>query len=773
MIYFITKNIEYYNKSINTELFNDITILNEEEGIKLYFNKFAKKRILALDIEATGLDCYLAKPILYGIGTKTNQLMFDWTINIETIIENIKKYKTTILGHNLKYDIKLIYTNTNIMLRRLYDTMIAEQRLWMKSGYGFGLDVVIERYLKKKIIKTTRNEFINANLDIFKINIKHLHYLKEDLVNLFEIRKKQRNYIKKFKQQFLIYGIEFPLISEIADAEVEGFIFDKEAWIDKLNKNKKELKELNSWLDEEVRRLRDFKSLHSLFSNIDPKYSLGGHKYNNIRKDNPQDLVFNSDGTTNIDNIFGESMTHQQLTGLKKKIKFNPNNIDWSSKKDVVYIFASLEEPMITTKETFETPQFNSKGKIIGNVNTYSLKEDLLEIYLKYNPNSIMKELIIKYIKRSKITTAISNFGENYLTKLNPITNKIHTIFRQCDADTGRFQSGGGKKEPDKYNAQNIPRDKDYRKCFTVNIKKYRVLTADYSGAELAVMASHAQDHKLLELSKGDMHSYMATKCWRNIFSFRAKRILDIINKNASLKTDEVKKDYYNNVYKAKEFVVDKTMEERTNFKPMTFGTIYGMYSKKAGKSLNIIPEEGKVVINTIEAEIPDTFNMVKKASFDAEKQGFVILNYRTNSRAWFPMLIKQIQGHITKQTHFKEISDDLSAARNIRIQGTQADFVKEATVVIKKYIRKLNIDVNILSWVHDELVFRIPLELDGKSEEFINNSNKIILISPLSGIVYNNISEWIIDIMENVANRYLENVKIKCEYHVEKTWIK
>jgi hypothetical protein len=47
--------------------------------------------------------------------------------------------------------------------------------------------------------------------------------------------------------------------------------------------------------------------------------------------------------------------------------------------------------------------------------------------------------------------------------------------------------------------------------------------------------------------------------------------------------------------------------------------------------------------------------------------------------------------GEINKQTHFLDISGELSAARNIRIQGTQADFVKEATIVLWKFINKNN----------------------------------------------------------------------------------
>jgi DNA polymerase I-like protein with 3'-5' exonuclease and polymerase domains len=200
------------------------------------------------------------------------------------------------------------------------------------------------------------------------------------------------------------------------------------------------------------------------------------------------------------------------------------------------------------------------------------------------------------------------------------------------------------------------------------------------------------------------------------------------------------------------------------------------MYPKKAGATLNISKDEGAVVIRTIEKELPATFAMVKQASIDAERQGYVILNNRTNSRAWFPNLIRQIKGEISMDTHFMDISKDKSDARNIRIQGTQADFVKESTVVMWKYFRKHKIDAKFLSWVHDEEVVRNPIELDGHSDKWkeLNSKNPIQLPSfHTKGKYYNNIVEVEKEIMEVVANRYLHNVVISAEVSVEPYWTK
>ena len=178
-------------------------------------------------------------------------------------------------------------------------------------------------------------------------------------------------------------------------------------------------------------------------------------------------------------------------------------------------------------------------------------------------------------------------------------------------------------------------------------------------------------------------------------------------------------------------------------------GVVYGLFAKKAGKTLNISTEEGQIVINTIKREIPKTIKMVENQSAFAEKYGYVIHNNRTNSRRWFPILIKQIKKEVDKDSHFIEISEALSAARNSTIQGTQADFVKEASVKLQYYYWKKGKDADILSWVHDEIVDRIEGDI----------------VEELSKIKHK--------IMVEVANKYLHNVEIDCEMTILPHWTK
>ena len=178
-------------------------------------------------------------------------------------------------------------------------------------------------------------------------------------------------------------------------------------------------------------------------------------------------------------------------------------------------------------------------------------------------------------------------------------------------------------------------------------------------------------------------------------------------------------------------------------------GVVYGLFAKKAGKTLNISTEEGQIVINTIKREIPKTIKMVENQSTFAERYGYVLHNNRTNSRRWFPFLIRQLKGEITMDTNFLDISGEASSARNSSIQGTQADFVKEASVKLQYYYWKNNIDADILSWVHDEIVDRVAEDI---AEEVSKIKHKI---------------------MVEVANKYLHNVEIDCEITILPHWTK
>lgn len=791
MIYFVTnesKHLKKYRKN----LYDTIEVLEDnKETFDTFYNWVlnVKDFVIGYDVESNGLDAWKNNTIIKIIGSKHVQFIFHSPYcDIKKYLNILKKEDITLLGHNIKFDIKFAKTEDNIIFTNVYDTMLVEQRLYMKSGLSFSLQNLCLRYLEQypdAMDKKIRNEFIGANAETFKLQPRHLYYGASDVSNLFPIKEKQEVLMEKYQTKFLTKDIEFPLIPIIAKAELAGFEFDSKSWLKIYDKNLKKKFEIECKLDIEVKRLRD-----ETYHKLDKQriYMLGG-RWDNIRKYNPEYEVFNNDGTTNVLDLFGNLMSKKTLTGIKKKVNKFPNNINYGSDTVIIEIFGRLGEPLLTGTYNLVIPSFTRTNKVDKSHHSYKTGEPVFHEYLSQLPNTRMKIFIKLLLKHRGLSTACDNFGANFIDKLNPITGKLHTSFRQCFAVTGRFQSGGGKNEPDKPNFQNIPSKADYaikmRNCFLAK-KGYSIGTHDLSGAELIIMCSLSQDMKLLKIATKDIHSYVAQGCWRRIYAHRAQ---NLIKQHNALRVqygqdykDQIIIDKINNyITLSKTYIVDKTIKKvRTAFKPMTFGTIYGMYAGKASKTLNVTKDEGQIVINFIKREFPDVFKMVEAASEFARNKGFLILNNRTYSRAWFPNIIKLLKGQISEDASYKIINKEMSDARNIRIQGTQADMIKEATVELQKWIDNngLNNEITILSWVHDEIIDEHPHYLNGKCYDwfywsYIKNNYLSFIDDTGKEIIVNNFPEIKRLIMIEVCNRYLNNVTIDVDYDVEPYWTK
>ncbi|MAT89655.1 MAG: hypothetical protein CMC35_03090 [Flavobacteriaceae bacterium] len=597
MIYFITNcpyHLEYYTKNICP----DVTVLPDNDSTFKLFKNWAAKRsfeqesnndckYIGYDVESNGLDAWMNSTILKVLGDQHTQFLF------HTPYCTFRKYIRyaqqffRFLGHNIKFDLKFTLTEDATALSYVYDTMIAEQRLYMKSGIGFALSDLFQRYLNvypEQSDKSIREEFIGCDVHKFKVLPRHIYYTIGDIDKLFHIKNRQIHHLNRYKMVNLLSRIEFPLIPIIAEAEVEGWDFDKEGWLKVYDKNKADRFELECKMDEEVRRLRDTK-----FKNEpDKSVYLKGGKWDNKRIHNPEYDLFNDDGTVNSLNLFGEPMKTNTYLGSKAKttvkIKDSPNNINYSSDTQILELFGRLEEPVMDSSENLLIPQFKKNGKLNRDY-SYTTKEEYFILYKSMLPNSIMIPFIDMLLDHRSLSTAISTFGANVINKINPITGKLHSIYRQAAADTGRMQSGGGKKEPDKINAQNIPSKaswaKAMRNCF-IAPEGWSIGTHDYSGAELIVMSSLSKDMKLLEISKGDMHSYVAQACWRNIYAYRAKnkkkQLEHLKTKGNGLSNKDSIKDCNDAINDlillSQSYIVNKLTEGgkvRTDFKPMTF----------------------------------------------------------------------------------------------------------------------------------------------------------------------------------------------------------
>lgn len=716
MIYFITKRPHFFNNDPRVKITDDFSLVTKYlDSVKSF----------AYDEEFNGLNAMLAIQLLTQLGDVHNQYVID---NISFPDRSwLSPYRDREwVGQNLQIDIAMATVN-GFELKpaemKVWDTMIFEQRVGLDSGRGNDLESIYARRCGKPLVKTTRERFTEMDKNsIFEL--QDILYAAMDIQVLPEIRLVQERYLKQWNLEFLMHNIEFPLVPILVEMCLEGINIDEEKWTKILNDNKKLLMEKELELDEEVRKL--------------------GLKEPHRRKEEVVQL-----------GMFGEDTT---------KMNKAVNNINYASSAQVQKIFAKVGETV--PRESKKVVNKDTKHKTYADKDT--LQEGAVLTYMIEHPNSRMIPFLEKYLEYKEVEKEISSFGLKFLnsatrTKTNirqlgykrDLTKRVHTIYRQCFTKTGRFSSGDAKNGF--FNSQQIPAIAKYREAFTLSPQEiaddWWLTTSDLRGAETVIMCAFAKDPQLYKwaIEEDDLHSPMSTLCWQAVYQFRKNKAANSWATGAMAQVDA-------SIYKVKDskgkyhtlsadFRITKDSDDahkqmRTDFKAVTFGVVYGAEAKTIAKVLNISRVEAQIIINTIREAIPDTFKMVLQAADDALRDACVVHNTRTNSRKWFMTAFKGLEN-----MDGSEISNVSSEARNTRIQGTQADMVKEAMVEVYKYFNKNNIPHCPVFQVHDELVWK------HKGKEH---------------------GEMIPMIMGEVATRYLEGfTTMKADAKTLHTWTK
>lgn len=780
MIHYITKN-NVAVKEVEDELTIGNTLTPEDVG---WLNSLDA---IGIDLETNSLDPFLGSILLVIIGNKERQYVINVTdtslfINIAELIDKLDKQKKLWLGANSKFDYKFIKVKFNVSLNRMFDVMIAEQRIMQgitipdptnrfgRSPISSALNKIVQRklgFIPPAMDKTIRDSFINANPNTFIFQNLHIYYAANDIKYLFDIREKQKEEIQRYNLNFLIYNIEFPLIRILADCELNGEDIDEKKWKDNIKRNKDLKFEIECKLDEEFRNLRN-----AIVEEEELKYLSGG-KYDRQRQKEQE---------IQQDNLFGDAFNEIEINPLgkksKTKSKFKEPYINYSSTTEIINIFGRLKQPAPTKEDgIYIVPSFvmkKGKQKVDSSYYGFTTSAKAIEAYNIENPKSIMKNFVTNLIKYRTYVTRLSTFGEDFLIKYkNPITKRFHTIYRQCDAVTGRLQSGD--KNNGWYNSQNIPREKEYREPF--HYKDYDIITTDLSGAEAVIMIDKARDEKFYEMAivNDDAHSPLAQAVWRAIGEHRVQESMNSFDESIK----------YEEAIKLSQIVISKKENKdiRTAYKPMTFGDIYGMGIKKRMKTLGISEEEAKIAGTVQKNMIPKTYKMVEANAKFASTYGYVILNTRTNSRMWFSEVFEARKNNSQLDSMVKHTIE--SSARNAPIQGTQADMVKEIMVEIHKEAVRQNlyreeIDLKLLKQVHDETVYGVKPGMADFIVEFIPEqkqstvvTGKGINVEQVLHVEYVPIKDFIKKMHTKVCNRYLSFITMGAEQNVGKSWTK
>lgn len=288
-------------------------------------------------------------------------------------------------------------------------------------------------------------------------------------------------------------------------------------------------------------------------------------------------------------------------------------------------------------------------------------EEVLQELALDYP----LPKLILEYRGLAKLK---STYTDKLPKMINPETGRVHTSYHQAVTATGRLSS----TDP---NLQNIPIRNDegrrIRQAF-VAPHGWKILAVDYSQIELRIMAHLSGDKALLD----------AFRQGKDIHAATAAEIIGVD-------------------------IEQVTSEQRRRAKAVNFGLIYGMSAFGLSKQLGIPRGEAQQYMDTYFERYPGVMQYMEDTRALASEKGYVETIF--GRRLHLPE-IKSRNGMRRKAAE--------RAAINAPMQGTAADIIKKAMLLVDEWIQaEGDGKVKLLMQVHDELVFEVQSSSLGEIE--------------------------------------------------------
>ncbi|WP_075989161.1 DNA polymerase I [Vibrio fluvialis] len=306
---------------------------------------------------------------------------------------------------------------------------------------------------------------------------------------------------------------------------------------------------------------------------------------------------------------------------------------------------------------------------------TPSTNEEVLqELALDYP----LPAVILEYRGLAKLK---STYTDKLPKMINPTTGRVHTSYHQAVTATGRLSS----TDP---NLQNIPiRNEEGRRIRQAFIAPHgwKIMAVDYSQIELRIMAHLSGDKALLE----------AFQQGKDIHAATAAEILGI-------SIDQV------------------TSEQRRRAKAVNFGLIYGMSAFGLAKQLGIPRGEAQEYMDKYFERYPGVMQYMEDTRSAAAEQGYVETLF--GRRLHLPEIISR-NGMRRKAAE--------RAAINAPMQGTAADIIKKAMLLVDEWIEAEGAGrVKLLMQVHDELVFEVEesalSEIESKVQKLMESAAEL-----------------------------------------------
>ena len=551
--------------------------VNSPAGRSLLLEKLLQQTSVCFDTETTGLNALQAE--LVGIA-------FSWEPHkgyylampankeeTQRIIDDFRPFfenpQIEKIGHNLKFDLKVLLKYKLKVVGPLFDTMIAHYLI--NPDMRHNMDVLAETYLNYSPQSITeligkkgkdQGNMRDVSLD------QQTQYAVEDTDITLQLKHHFEKELAEAQTTELFKTVELPLVEVLTDMEAEG-----------INLNVDYLNDLSKTLTADI-------------------------------------AVLEKDIYTEVGETFNLASPKQLGVILFEKLKL------------------------------VDKPKKTKTGQ-------YSTAEDILSYLAKDHP------IVAKILEWRSLQKLENTYVSALPNDLNPQTQRIHTVYNQAVAATGRLSSNNP-------NLQNIPirtpRGQAVRKAFIPRDDQHILMAADYSQIELRIIAALSKDPAMVKAFQNNEDIHAAT----------AARVFDV-------PLEEV------------------TREQRSNAKTVNFGIVYGVSAFGLSQQTNLNRTESKELIDTYYASYPQLKQYIADQVNFARENGYVATV-------------------LGRRRYLKDINSQNAVVRsaaernavNAPIQGSAADIIKLAMIQIHRKIKEENWQSKMLLQVHDELVFDV-----------------------------------------------------------------
>lgn len=378
-----------------------------------------------------------------------------------------------------------------------------------------------------------------------------IQYAANDVKYLYQIYLSQ---IKECKEKSCLVGakLECDCVPAVAYLEWCGIKLDIDKWKEKMKKDEANLKERLNALNH--------------FVEDNPKY----HEFVSI---DLQGDLWNGFDTSPKCQINWDSS--KQVIQFCKVLGFNTSVQDKETGKDKDSV---LEKTLKTQK---------------------GVNDEFLDLYFSYKESSKL----------------CSTYGQGHIDAVNLKTGRIHTVYHQLGASSGRFSCGSNQPNTDlaKYkgispskvtypNCQQLPSDQITRSCF-VAPEGYMMVSADFSAEESRLGADIYQDKEFIkEFTEGskDTHNMFAWIVYN-------KECRELGCKDAT----EVK---------------EKAPQWRKKVKGFEFGYMFGAAAPTLSQTAGCSVEEAQAVVDKLDKAFSGMTSFAKKGSKFVRENGYILI---------------------------------------------------------------------------------------------------------------------------------------------------